>query len=73
MHLGANRTVISSTSMKIVSKFRDYYDSLRSLDRDDTPLYVRATTEHRLLSWRAVRASAEALCFTGRPTAAASA
>ncbi len=30
--------------MRIVSRFTDYYDGLRSLDREDTPLYVRETT-----------------------------
>ena len=29
--------------MRIVSRFDDYYDGLRSIDRDDDPLYVRET------------------------------
>lgn len=30
--------------MRIVSRFTDYYDGLRALDRESTPLYVRDTT-----------------------------
>jgi hypothetical protein len=30
--------------VRIVSRFTDYYDGLRALDREDTPLYVRETT-----------------------------
>lgn len=43
--------------MKIVSKFKDYYDSMRSMDREPEPLYVRETTTHRLTGyqWRGRR------------------
>lgn len=29
--------------MRVISKFRDYYDGLRAIDRDADPLYVRET------------------------------
>ncbi len=32
--------------MRIVSRFKDFYDGVRALDREDTPLYVRDT--HRI-------------------------
>jgi hypothetical protein len=47
MHVERNRTVSSSTSMKIVSKLRGYYDSLRSLDRDDAHVRNHDTLEVR--------------------------
>ncbi len=31
--------------MRIVSRFKDYYDALRSMDREPEPLYVRQTAE----------------------------
>ncbi|HEY4223356.1 MAG TPA: hypothetical protein VGO62_18490 [Myxococcota bacterium] len=34
--------------MKIVSGFKDYYDALRSLDRDPEPLYLRETRRFAL-------------------------
>jgi hypothetical protein len=33
--------------VKLISRFRDYYDALRAYDRDETPVYVRETKVHR--------------------------
>lgn len=50
--------------MRIVSPFTDYYDGLRSLDREDTPLYVRETTTTDLQALT-VRARGDVLAQLG--------
>jgi hypothetical protein len=34
--------------MRLISRFSDYYDGVRAIDRDDEPLYVRDTERHEL-------------------------
>lgn len=38
--------VLLENHVRIVSRFKDFYDGVRALDREDTPLYVRDT--HRI-------------------------
>jgi hypothetical protein len=38
--------------MRVISKFRDYDDGVRAIDRDDEPLYVRETRNSFSTTWR---------------------
>src|ERR1043166_8216813 len=40
---GGSAGVPRSRAMKIVSKFKDYYDSMRAMDREPEPFYLRET------------------------------
>ena len=51
----APRAGASLTGVKLISRFKDYYDSLRALDRDPDPVYVRETQTHALHSMAAAR------------------
>jgi hypothetical protein len=37
--------------VKLISRFKDYYDALRAHDMDPTPIYVRVTRHYELDDW----------------------